>query len=174
MGEVNVLCHLGRHDVAGRCVDGQAQGHQQIIDFIVVDCPVKVGQAWPERDGRQPAWEIADVSGIIIFFNVLSGTGNRYAVQQLKKVKVQCFQQSVRGALISGELAPRIESGLRLTEDFVNALGGVKLFVDLCSVSLIGKGKLVFQVDKFVVDRRCGEHQHLCPNSGTDHSVEQF
>ena len=125
-------------------------------------------------DATSSAWEIADVSGIIIFFNVLSGTGNRYAVQQLKEVKVQCFQQSVRGAMISGELAPRIEGGLRLTEDFVNALGGVKLFVDLCSVSLIGKGKLVFQVDKFVVDRRCGEHQHFCPNSGTDHSVEQF
>ena len=99
---------------------------------------------------------------------MLSGSGDRYAVQQLKKVKIQRPQKSVRRAFFCRKAAPHIERLLCLTEDFVDALCRIELFIDLLGVALIGKRKLIFQVDKFVVYRGRGKHQNFCPNAGAN------
>ena len=46
--------------------------------------------------------------------------------------------------------------------------------LNLLWITLIGKRKLIFQVDEFVVDRGGREHQHLRPYTRPDDSVEQF
>ena len=61
-----------------------------------------------------------------------------------------------------------------LTKDFINAFGRIELFAHLRSIALIGERKLIFKVDKLVVDWRCREHQHLRFHTSANNLVEQF
>lgn len=86
---------------------------------------------------------------------MLSGTCNGHAVQQLKEIKIQIPQKLVCCALLIWKLAPYIERLLRLPENFIDALGGTELLIHLCGIAFISKRKLIFQINKFVIDRRC-------------------
>ena len=99
---------------------------------------------------------------------MLAGTGNRNAVQQLKKVEVQHFEQIFGCAVARLPLAPCIKCPLRISENFVNRTAGIEFFVNIIGVSFVSQGKLIFQVIEAVVDRRGGEHQHLCFHACTD------
>ena len=79
-----------------------------------------------------------------------------------KKSKVQRFAAMPPWCVVpAGSLTPCIEGRLCLTEDLVDGVAGVELVVDLRCIAFIGQRKLVFQIDKAIVDRSGGEHQHL-------------
>lgn len=59
-----------------------------------------------------------------------SGAGNRHTVKHFKEIKIQCAKQRIRSSLFRFKFAPRIESLLRLTEDFINRLLGIKFLID--------------------------------------------
>ena len=105
---------------------------------------------------------------------MLSRTGNRHTVQKFKEIKIQCPQKLVRCAFIGRELTPCVESLLCLTENFINALRCIELFVHLRCIALIGKCKLILEVNKLVINRRCGKHQHLGFYTCANDFVEQF
>ena len=172
--QIEILGKPRRHDKVGRSVDRQVERHEKRIDIVVIDRIAQVSQARPQRDRRETFRKFADVGRVIIFFDMLSGTGDRHAVQQLKKVKIQRPQKSVRRAFFGGETAPRIERLLCLTEYLIDTLCYIELFIDLFGIPLIGKGELIFKVDKFVVDRRCGKHQNFCPDACADDFIQQL
>ena len=153
VGHVQIFCKARRHDVVRRRIDRQIQRHEQCIDVIVVDGIAQVGQTGAQRDRRESLRELANVRSVVVFFNVLAGAGDGHAVQQLEEIKVQCPQQCIRCALLGGKFAPCIECLLRLTENFVDAFCCRQLLIDLFCVTFISKGKLVFQVNEFIVDR---------------------
>ena len=84
-----------------------------------------------------------------------AAAGNGDAVQHLKEVKVEGFQQSIRGALLHRQLAPRIERLLCVAENFVDGMRGVQLVIDLPGIAFIGQRQLIAQIIKAVIDR-CG------------------
>ena len=104
---------------------------------------------------------------------MLAGTGNRNAVQQLKKVEVQHFEQIFGCAVTGLPFAPCIKCPLRISENFVDRTAGIELFVNIIGVSFISQGKLIFQVIEAVIDRRGGEHQHLCFHACSDDLFHQ-
>ena len=132
-----------------------------LVYFIIVDRAVQVGQIRAEADGFQSFWEFADGSGIVVFFDVLSGAGNRHAVQKLKEIKIEHLEQRVRRALFRLQVAPFVESALCLTEDFINGFLRIQLLFEYFRVTLVGQCKLIAQIEKSIVDRRCRKHQHL-------------
>ena len=52
MGHVDVLRHSRRHDIVGRGVDRQIQGHQQVIDVVIADGIVQIRELWAQRNRR--------------------------------------------------------------------------------------------------------------------------
>jgi len=128
----------------GWSVDRQTQQHQLGINFIIVDSTLQIGEAWPPGNWRQPFRELSDFCGVVIFFNVLSGSGDGNAVQNFKEVKIKGAEQRVCGAFLCGEFTPGIERLLRLLENILNRFPGVQLGIDILGVALIGNGKLIF------------------------------
>jgi hypothetical protein len=61
---------------------------------------------------------------------VLSGAGNRHAIEDFKEIEIQCPKQRVRRSCFRIELAPCIEGFLRLTEYLINRLFGIELLID--------------------------------------------
>ena len=175
-----VVCHfsiflyLAWEDIVGRCVDAQTQQHQLGIYFIVVNGTFQIGKARTPGDRRQPFRELADFCGVIIFFNVLSGSGDGYAVQNFKEVKIKGAEQCIGGAFFCGKFAPGVEHLLSLLENILDGLLGIQLGIDIFGIALIGNGKLIFKVYKTVVNRGSGEHQHLGFYTGADNPVHQF
>ena len=104
---------------------------------------------------------------------MFTGAGNGHAVQQLKKVKIQCAQQRICGSFLLRQFAPCIERLLRLLENILHVFGCIQPLIKELRVPLIGKGKLVLQINKTVVDWRCREHQNFGFYSGTDHLIHQ-
>ena len=166
--KLRVFFHSARQNKVGRRVNRQIQKHQLLENLVVVDGILQIRQMWAQRDGLQARRECADVACVIVFLNVLAGTGNRDTVQQLKKVEVQHFEQIFGCAVARLPLAPCIKCPLRIFENFVNRTAGIELFVNIIGVSFVSQGKLIFQVIEAVIDRRGGEHQHLCFHACTD------
>ena len=81
------------------------------------------------------------------------GAGNRYAVQKLKEVKIQGAEQRICSAYLWVEFTPCVECFLGLPKNLVNRFLCIQLFVDELRIALIRNGKLIFQIDKAVVDR---------------------
>ena len=92
---------------------------------------------------------------------MLSGAGNRHAVQKLKEIKIEHPEQRVRRALFWLQVAPFVESALCLTEDFINGFLRVQLLFEHFRVALVGQRKLIAQIEEAIVDRRCRKHQHF-------------
>ena len=67
-----------------------------------------------------------------------------------------------------------VESSLCLAENIVNGVLGFEKSVDVRGIALVGESKLILQVIKAVVDRRCRQHQYLCLDSGSNHFVHQL
>ena len=42
------------------------------------------------------------------------------------------------------------------------------------SITLVGERKLIFEVNKLVIDRRCGKHQYLRFHTGTNDFVQKL
>ena len=94
------------------------------------------------RDRSKPLRELSDRRCIVVFLDVLSGSGNGYAVQQLKEVEVQLLVISRAVAWLP--LAPCVERLLGISENLVNRAGSLQLTVNLRAVALIGELKLIF------------------------------
>ena len=62
---------------------------------------------------------------------------------------------------------------MRLLENILHVFGGIQPLIKGLRIALIGKGNLVLQINKTVVDRRCREHQNFGFNSGTNHLIHQ-
>ena len=45
MRHVDVLCQFRRHDIIRRRIDRQAQRHKQIVNIVIVDRIIQIGQA---------------------------------------------------------------------------------------------------------------------------------
>ena len=122
VGQVDVLGHLARQDkIAGR-IDGQVEHEQHIINIVIIDGSAQVCQIGTHGDGLEAFGELADFCCGIVFLNMPAAAGNGDAVQHLKEVKVEGFQQSIRGALLRRQLAPRIERLLCVAENFVDSM----------------------------------------------------
>ena len=67
-----------------------------------------------------------------------------------------------------------VEGSLCLAENIVNGVFGFEKSVDVRGIALVGESKLILQVIKAVVDRRCRQHQYLCLDSGSNHFVHQL
>ena len=87
---------------------------------------------------------------------MLTRPGNGHAVQQFKEIEIQSTQKCIRCTLFLIQLTPRIEGLLRLLEDIFKAFCRIQSFVQSFGISFIGYGKLILQINKSVVDRRCG------------------
>ena len=155
VGLLYILGQTGRLNVVGRSVNAEVERVELLVDVLVVDGPGQVGQAGAQRDRLEPPGKLTNVRHVVVFLDMAAGPGNGHTVQQGEKVEVQHGQEFLGGALAGRELAPGIESFLRLAENLVNGLLGVQFAIEFGSVALIGKGKLVAQVNEAVVDRRC-------------------
>ena len=171
--KLRVFFHSARQNKVGGRVNRQIQKHQLLKNLVVVDGILQIRQVRTQRDRLQARGECADGACVIVFLNVLAGTGNRDAVQQLKKVEVQHLEQIFGCAVARLPLAPCIKCPLRISENFVNRTAGIEFFVNIIGVSFVSQGKLIFQVIEAVVDRRGGEHQHLCFHACTDDLFHQ-
>ena len=69
---VDVLCQLRWHDIIRRRIDHQTQRHEQIVNIVIVDRIIQIGQAGTQRNRRQTLRKFADVRSVVILFNVLS------------------------------------------------------------------------------------------------------
>ena len=67
-----------------------------------------------------------------------------------------------------------VECGLCLTENIVNGVLSFEKSVDVRGVALVGESKLILQVIKAVVDRRCRQHQYFGFDTGSNHFVHQL
>ena len=92
---------------------------------------------------------------------MLSGAGNRHAVQKLKEIKIEHLEQRVRRALFRLQIAPFIESALCLTEDFINGFFRIQLLFEHFRVALVGQRKLIAQIEESIIDWRRRKHQHF-------------
>ena len=63
---------------------------------------------------------------------------------------------------------------MRLPKNFIDALGCTELLIHLRGITFISKRKLIFQVNKFVIDRCSRKHQDLGFHAGTDDPVHQL
>ena len=86
---------------------------------------------------------------------MLSGAGNRHAVQKLKEIKIEHPEQGIRRALFRLQITPFIESTLCLTEDFVNGFFRIQLLFEYFRVTLVGQCKLIAQIEESIIDWRC-------------------
>ena len=125
-------------------VDIQIQLCQLFKDFVVADGIFQIRQVRTVRDRHKPLREFSDRRCIIVFFDVLSGAGNGYAVQHFKEIEVQHFQQIIGRAVARLPLAPCVERLLGISENLVNRAGSLQLTVNLRAVALIGELKLIF------------------------------
>ena len=88
MVQIGVLCHPTGKNVVGRRVNAQRQADNQIVNFAVGDRVRQVGQRRPLGKRRQARREVTDLVHVVIFFNMLSGTRNRNAVQNFKEIEI--------------------------------------------------------------------------------------
>ena len=171
--QIDVFRRLaGQNKVAGR-IDGEVKHHQDFIDVVVIDRTAQIGQVWTQGDGLQPLRKFANLRCGIILFDMLAAAGDGHAVQHFEEVEIQRFEQCRRGALFRGQLTPCIEGRLCLTEDLVDGVAGVELVVNLRRISFVCQCQLIFEIDKTIVDRSGGEHQHLRAHARANNAIEQ-
>ena len=174
LAAIHVFIQLAGENVVGRRIDAQRQGTQQLIDLVVIDCLIQIREIGAQADGLQPFREFSDFAGIVVSLDMLAGTGNGHAVQHFKKVEIQRAQQRIRRALFRFQLAPCVEGTLCLPKDFIDGLCRVQpLIHDVC-IALISQRKLIAQVVETIVDRRCGQHQHLRFDARPDDLAHQY
>ena len=154
-------------------VDCEIKKHKLLEYLVVVYSTLQVGERRIERYRSEALWERANVGCIVVFFNVLSGTCNRYRVKNLKEIKVEHLKKIFGCSILRLLLAPSIECSLCLTEDLFNGILCIELSVDERGIALIGKRKLVFKIVEAVVNRSCREHQNLSLHALTDNLIEQ-
>ena len=128
---------------------------------------------WTEGNWFVPVREVSDVGYVIVGLDMTAGAGNGHAVQELKKVEVQCAKQAVRRALCRIKLTPGIERPLCLTENLVDRLAGIQFSVNQLCVSFIGQRQLIAQIIEAVINRSGGEHQYLGLDACADHFLHQ-
>ena len=102
-----------------------------------------------------------------------AAAGNSHAIQHLEEIKIEGFEQSVRGAFLSRQLAPCIECTLGAAENFIDGVRGIQLFIDLRSIAFISKSQLITQIIETVINGRRRKHQHLGAHAGTNNTVQQ-
>ncbi len=123
-------------------------------------------------DGLEPLRKFSDFRYIIIFFDMLSGSGNGEEIQQFEIVKIQSLQQGFGGSFAVVQIQPRIEARLSHFQRLLDAGNTVGL---QCVVFCLNdKGDLVFQVVHPVVYRCRRKHQHLGFYAGFDDLVHQL
>ena len=105
---------------------------------------------------------------------MLSGSGNGYAIQNFKEVKIKGTEQRIGGAFLYRKFAPGVERLLSLLKNILNGLLGIQLGIDVFGVAFIGNRKLIFQINKTVINRSSRKHQHLGFYTGADDSFHQF
>ena len=105
---------------------------------------------------------------------MLTRASNRYGVEHFKEIKTKAVEQCLSSTLLGRKFAPVVESSLCLAENIVNGVLSFEKSVDVRHVALVGESKLILQVIKAVVDRRCRQHQYLCLDSGSNHFVHQL
>ena len=145
-----------------------------LINLVVVNGAVQVCHRRPERYRLEPCWEFADLSRIIILFNMPSGTCNRYAVQHLEEVKIQCPQQGIRRPCFRLQLTPCIKGFLCLTENLFNRFLCIELVIDILRVALVCQRQLILQIHKTVINRGGRQHEYLRLYACPDHLVHQL
>ena len=93
---------------------------------------------------------------------MLAGTGNRHAVEQFKKLKIQGFQNGLWSAFLCRKFAPACECPLCLAKYFFDTVAGLEFGGEVFRFPLISERKLVTQVRKSIVYRRCRQHENFC------------
>ena len=171
--ELGVFFPAAWQYVVRRPVYVQIQLCQLFKDLIIVYRVRQVGEMGAVRNGRHPFGEFANSRSVIVFFNMLSGSCYRNAVQNLEEVKVQHLQKIIRRAVARLPFAPGVKRLLRVAEYIINGTRGLKFTVNERTVTLIGQLKLVFQIIETRVHRRGGEHQHLSLDAFADNLLEK-
>ena len=86
--------------------------------------------------------------------NVLAGTGDGDAVEQLEEFEVEGLEDGIRRAFFGRQLAPTGEGSLGLAENFLDTVAGVELGAEFFGFAFVGEGELVFEIGEAVVHRR--------------------
>ena len=105
--------------------------------------------------------------------NVLAGTGDGDAVEQLEEFEVEGLEDGIRRAFFGRQLAPTGEGSLGLAENFLDTVAGVELGAEFFGFAFVGEGELVFEIGEAVVHRRGGKHQDLGLHAGADDLVHE-
>src|SRR5574344_69524 len=120
MGEVDVFLHLAWEDVCRRCVNLQLQLHELLVDLVIIYRRRKIRKTRPLRYRLASFRKFADLLSVVIFFDMLSGSGNRNRIQYFKEIKVQRFKETVHSTSLHWQFAPGIKSSLCLTKYFID------------------------------------------------------
>ena len=174
MRQVHIFLQFAREYIYGRCVNLQLKLRQQFIDLVIVNSSRKIRKTWPQRNRFSSLRKLTNLRRIVIFFDMFSGTGDRYGIKDLKEIKVHSFQQIVCCSLFHRQFAPGVEGCLRLPEYFIDRLGRIQFLIDQLRCTLISQCELVLKIIKTVVYRCSRKHQNLRLNTSSDNLVQKF
>ena len=142
-------------DVCQGRIDREVKIAENFKHFPIVDRTFQRSKFRTEGYGFVSIREVSDVGYVIVGLDMPARPGNRHAIQNLEKVKIESFQQGLCRALCFRKLAPGVIRLLRLPEDRVYIRLCIQLFIPLCRISFIGKCQLIAQIKKAVIDRCC-------------------
>ena len=105
---------------------------------------------------------------------MLSGSCNRYTIQNFKEIKIQSSQKSICGSIFRIQFAPCIKCLLSLPEDILQRFTCIKFAVKILSIAFICNCQLVSQIHKSIINRCSRKHQDFRLNAWTDYFIHQF
>ena len=167
-----VLFSLLRQDIFQRSIGAQIeQPNVSVNTFKCREASLCINVCL-DIDGFEPLREFPNFRYIIIFFDMLSGTGNGEKIQQFEIVKIQSLQQRLGGSFAVVQIQPRIEACLSHFQRLFYA--GDTVGLQRVVFCLNDKSDLVFQIVHPVVYRRRRKHKHFGFNTCFDDPIHQF
>ena len=169
-----VLLQPAGQDVTDRGIDGQFQCRKLFVDAVEVRYIVALRERALVGQRLAAFWKLANVLGVVEGLDMLAGTGNGHAVQQLEEVKAQRVQNGPYGPLLGWPLGPDVEGSLRTAKDLFHTAAAVQALAEVLGVAFVGQRQLVAQVAEAVVDRGGRQHQHFGLHTFPDDLAHQL
>ena len=166
-----VLVLLAGEDEIRRDIHLQVQPLQGGVDALEGHAQVIIRDARVQVDRFQTLRELPDLVHAVVLLDVLPGTCDGHAVQDLEEVEVETVQQILRGAFLGFKGAPSVEGLLGIPEYRIQRAADVEVVLHQARLALVGDHQLVVEVVEPVVHRRGRQHQDLRLGAGPDDLV---